>query len=671
MRIRYGSVAGTLLFFAAASLPADGSAQVRDTTEVPDSIAATLPPIVVTASRVPVRADQLGISTSVLTADDLERRAPFTPWDALRNLPGFFLDESVGPGGPTIIRLRGGEEFYTQVRVDGVEINQTGGFLDLRGLNLSNLGRVEVSRGPQSALYGTSAVNGVVHFLTPMGLAGPPRIEGEIEGGAGIEEHNSTRGEVSVSGGSETFRYSLGGGGSWTRGIWEIANDLWTADGVARLDWMPSERWSLTSNIRFLTMESNLPVRDPGVTRAPLDPNARDENDRFITSVEAEFAPSEEWSHLLKVDAFNKDNTFEDEKDGVEQPGDFFIFDFDFSLRSDYWRNGVEWASRYDGRSGRSGLAFSVGARWEREDLHNEQAGEFGDNVRDLERQSGAGFAELHGSLEDRVDVLAGLRLDKFEGIDAELSPRLSAVVHAAPGTLDLRGAVGTSFKAPRLDQQFPDNGFIASNEDLAPESVLSWEVGADVTLAGGRLEASGTFFHQTFEDLIRTVPTEDPDDPRSVNVNLGESEVLGAEWLLRYRPGWSWALGTEGSWIETEIVDNRGLAPQQFPEGEELPFRPSFRGSVFVEILGWQGLSGTLRGTFVGEQIVLTERFSGRREALDGYFLVDLSASYEVSPDVELFGRLENLLDEQYVTAFDRPGIRARGAVGARFTVR
>src|SRR5688500_20401294 len=85
--------------------------------------------------------------------------------DALRSHSGGHIEESAGPGGPTILRLRGGEEVFTQTLLDGVQLNQNGGFFDFQGLMLTNVARIEVLRGPQSALYGSTAMSGVVQKI--------------------------------------------------------------------------------------------------------------------------------------------------------------------------------------------------------------------------------------------------------------------------------------------------------------------------------------------------------------------------------------------------------------------------------------------------------------------------------------------------------------------------
>src|SRR5690606_6143853 len=248
--------------------PAVGAAQVRDTAEVADSARVLpLPGLLVTGARAPLRADRVGFAVTTVGAADLARRRPPTVAEGLRTVPGAFLAEAAGPGGPTIVRLRGGEEVFTQVIVDGVAINENGGFFDMQGLTLSNIDRVEVARGPQSAVYGSSAVSGVVHFLSRRGTPGPARVEVLAEGGGAAENGGSYRATGSIAGGSDKLRYSAGAGSAYNRGIYDVPHDTHTNDASLRLDYVASDRFDVSASARWVNVDGGLPVRDPGATR--------------------------------------------------------------------------------------------------------------------------------------------------------------------------------------------------------------------------------------------------------------------------------------------------------------------------------------------------------------------------------------------------------------------
>ena len=143
--------------------PISAGAQVApraDTTRSDTLHRYNLAPLIVTASRRPATAQELGFAASVLQREDLV--AGPTTWAAraLTFLPGVSISEGSGPGGPTSLHLRGGDEPFTQIMFDGVPINISGGFSDIDGVLLTNVERVEIARGPLSALWGSSAVAG-------------------------------------------------------------------------------------------------------------------------------------------------------------------------------------------------------------------------------------------------------------------------------------------------------------------------------------------------------------------------------------------------------------------------------------------------------------------------------------------------------------------------------
>jgi outer membrane cobalamin receptor len=551
---------------------------------------------------------------------------------------------------------------------DGVPMNLTGGFLDIQGLTLTNVERVEVARGPQSALHGSSAISGVVQFITRRGRPGPPQIDLLAEGGGATDNGGRARAHASVAGGISTIRYSAGAGVAYQRGIYDLPHDLLTRDVSLRIDANPAERWALGSTVRYLDIESNLPVRDPGVTRAPLDPNQGDARNRLVTSLWTEFDAMPSWRHRIAASVFRDEFTYEDQQDGLDPANfPFFVFDFNFTLRSELWRPSVEYVMTNDIpiASEASQLSVSYGARAEWEDLSTEQGGDFGDNRADFDRNNQAVFAELQGTIGSRVSFLAGGRFEEFKGLTGQFLPRASLAIELIPDVLRLRAAAGRAFKAPNLQQQFLENPFTVPNPDLDPETSVSWEGGLTTTTPDQRLAVRATVFYQRHQDLIRTVQLEGT--TQQTNRNLGESRAVGVEfeiervWSDRVR------MGANTTWVESEIIDNAGLPETQFPEGSRLPTIPTVTGTAFVELRPVNRLVIVTRGRWVGEQTVFTERFSGERIDLDPYFLADVTTHILVNHNLGTYVRLENLLDSDYGTAFDRPGIPLTAIVGVR----
>jgi vitamin B12 transporter len=654
--------AGVLPLTVAAASPLP-----QDTLPADTGRARRLAPIVVTGTRIPVSQDNLGFATSTLGAASLRLEPAQWAPTVLTRLPSMAIEEGAGVAGPTILRLRGGEESFSVVMFDGVPLNLTGGFADLQGLSLTNVERVEVARGPQSAMYGSSAMAGAVQFITRAGVPGRPRVEAHGEGGTSARRGGQARTEVTVSGGTPALRYSAGVSGGYFRGRYALPHNLTTWDGSLRLDASLGRRWDLTGTVRYMDHSSLLPVRDAGVSRVPLDPNQEDGRGRLLSGVTARFAPSATWRHELSAKFLRDAFFYQCYADGLDPTAyPFPVFDYNFRLDADLWRGTLEYAGTRDFTAGRSGLLLAWGGKIEREDLAVGQGGDFGDSQSSFVRDNGAGFVEMQGRAGERFDFLAGVRYERFEGLGDQVLPRVSLVVALVPDVLRLRASAGRAFKAPNLEQQNLDNPFTAPNPGLRPETSASWEAGLVATAPRTGLSARGTFFHQVYDDLIRLVPF---DSTRAQNQNVGKSRIMGVELEVdrTWAPGWR--TGLNGTWLDSKMVDNTGLDGTLYPVGSRLYGVPRWTGNAFVEGALTQAVSVVLRGRLVGQQDALTERFSGQRVELDPYFLLGATVHARLRPSVEAYVRGENLLDQDYATGYDKPGLPLTMVVGLRVT--
>jgi vitamin B12 transporter len=629
----------------------------------------TILPVVVTATRVPASQSEIGFATSVLDRRDLA--AEPTPYAAraLSLLPGVSIDEATGPGGPTTLHLRGADEPFTQMLFDGVAINISGGFNDIDGLLLTNVERVELARGPLSALWGSSAMAGAVQFVTRQGEAGPPRFELLAEAGGATERGGQTRSELTVGGGNERLWYSSGLGVAYNRGIYALPNDLLSSAWSLRLDARPTERWTLSATARYMAIQTNLPVRDPGVTRVALDPNQRDRHYRWLGSLSADLAATPTWHHRLTASLLWDEFVYEDAKDSLLNAAayPFFVFNYNFSFRSTLLRPGLEYVASHELSLGHAGqrLALSYGAQWQREAEANSQGGDFGPDHSEFRRANAAVFTELQGRLGTRLSALAGARLDKFQGLAAELLPRASLVVEVVPDRLALRLAAGRAFKAPNVDQQFLDTPATIPNPGLKPESSVSWEIGATVTAPRRALTIAVGYFHQRYNDLIQTVPADT--GSKQTNKNLGRTQARGVEAEVERQWSERWRTGASVSWVKTEVLDNRGLDSTGYPVGGSLPAVPSVTGTAHVTADLSEAVTAVARVTLVGKQTVFTERFSGQRVPVDPYTLLELVAQWHRSQALTLYARIDNVLNTSYQTAFDRPGTSRTAVLGVR----
>jgi vitamin B12 transporter len=410
-------------------------------------------------------------------------------------------------------------------------------------------------------------------------------------------------------------------------------------------------------------MESMLPVRDPGATRAPLDPNAMNTRERMVGSVRAKLGGSS-FSNEIAINGYREYFVYDDKFDNVsaQRQYPFFIFDANFLLHSTLQRGGAEYTGHWSGGTGTLPVSLAWGALVQRESLSDRTVYEGNPGSAEFDRNGGALFAEGSIVAASRLNVLAGARIERFGDVTSDVTPRISAVFAALPGRVSVRVAGGTAYKAPNLQEQYADNPFIAGNPDLKPETSSSAEVGLDLRGMNGRVALGVTAFRQDYENQIRTVALEGTE--KQINRNLGASRASGVEWELRLNATQAWAVGVDGTALSTEVIDNTGLSADAYPEGEALPFRPDLTASAFVEH-GGPKLKGMLRLRYIGEQTVLTERFGGARVALDPYLVAGANVTWAVARSFDVHVRADNLFDKRYETAFDRQGAPARVSLG------
>lgn len=184
-----------------------------------EPIKTELTPIeVYSAYAIPVNQDQTASSLTVLTEKDFTGRNAAYVSDVLKTVPGMAFSSYGGRGALNNVYLRGADANHVAVIIDGVKVNPVTGYgFDFGGLALSNIDRIEVLRGEQSALWGSDAMGGVIYITTKSGLYQDKPFNLDFDVGTG--SHDSTDGSATVSGYNNGFYYALHGDSHRTRGI--------------------------------------------------------------------------------------------------------------------------------------------------------------------------------------------------------------------------------------------------------------------------------------------------------------------------------------------------------------------------------------------------------------------------------------------------------------------
>jgi len=636
--------------------------------------------LVVTAAQVDQPLSRVPDSTTVIAGAELRARQQFTASQALRSVPGLVVQQNGGPGAVASLFTRGGESDYTLVLVDGIRANGFGGGMDLSQLPLADVDRIEVVRGPQSALYGADAIGGVVHVITRSG--GVPSAQGLLEGGS----RAMRRAAASTAGEHRGVRWQAGGDyfeeggftGRAANGELVTNDDAWTAQGAVTLGWRAARSGAdLQGTLRYLETSRGSPGpygADPAGRFFGVDRTARTRTDRLsggLRWIQPWFGASSRVRQRTEVDAADYDLVFES------------AFPSEGESRRTHVRTQTDVAAA-------PALGLTGGIEWLGEEGGSTYitAGTAGEVP--VKRSVLGLFAEARWQASARLSVTAGVRgerihRDAFPGDPSAFTPRpdfpaetltsvnpklaASWMVAGDPATsrawTRVHGAVGTGIRPPdAFEMAFTDNS------GLKPERSRSADIGVAQVLAGGALLLDATAFLNTYDDLIISVGRTFAGASRWSTDNISNARARGAELSAAWRPGVGLSLQVAYSVLSTEIlaVDGSSSAPPPYAVGDRLLRRPSHQASIDAS---WtrDRLAAFAQVLVRGETLDAEPAWgpTGGLYTNPGYGTASLGASVRLAGGVTVLARVLNLFDRAYEEVLGYPAPRRTAYVGVR----
>lgn len=606
--------------------------------------------LVVTASPTTLEEDAVASHVTILDSEDLRRFGDRSLADALRRVSGVQVVRGGSFGAATSLFVRGGESDYTLVLVDGVQVNQPGGGFDFAELTTDNVERVEIVRGPASALYGSDAVAGVIHVITRTGSGGPAAT-------VSLEAGSFGRLDVAADlrAGTEGASYGVSLARRSTDGVLAFNNRhvQTVLSGAARF--RPDDRTDVRVNLRLSGREYHFPTNSSG---SVVDTNAFSFSDATTARVSVTHRMGRRLAVEASAGVHETDGGTDDAPDGPADTLGFYGF-----TSLDHFRRAVGEVRTHlylDPAVLTAGFEYEE----ERQRSFTESLSEFATSAdRSRSERSNLGYFVHASGRAGGVSYQAGGRLEDNErfGRSATWQAGIASPLPVGSSTR-LRASVGTAIKEPTFFENFA-TGFARGNPDLEPERSTSWEIGFEQSLLEGAVTAGATYFDQAFEDLIQyTFSPPSPGDPNYFNV--AAADARGVEVDLDVRDE-RWSVGASWSWTDTEVTDS-GFDQGEgatFVEGEQLLRRPRHRGSLHAAA-GFGRIEMSARVRHVGERHDRDfETFPATPAVLPDYRLVSLGGAWRVTgPDVggpsatvEL--RVENILDESYQELLGFPG--------------
>lgn len=628
-------------------------AQQRDTT--------TLNTVVVTATKSPVHRNELSQSVTVINGADLRARGVARVSDALLLVPGATPAQNGSFGSVSSLFLRGGESRYTKVLIDGVAVNQSGGFFDFSHLTTDNIDRIEIVRGPGSVLYGADAITGVIQIFTRRGR-GPRTVNASGRGGT----YRTIDGDAGVSGSTEALSYSIAGAGHSTDGILPFNNQYLNETVSASLGSAPDSVTDSRISARYTTAEFHYPT---DFTGAPVDSNSYRVQHRFTIGLDG----GRQLTSGMRTQLLAGANEVSDITEDIAPPFGSTTPEHSADKSRAHRRN-VEGRVAFALPSASS---LNLGAEyvWEGETSTSTRgpvgAASSPASSFAAARTTGGLYAELLGRSETQLTYTAAIRLDDNSDYGSHATYRLGASVPLSPVTRVL-GSLSTAFNAPAFNQ-IRATLFSNANPNLLPERSRSWEVGIEQTLVPNVGKFSATLFRQRFGDLIQFLSGGPPTFVGTYE-NLAEATSNGYEAELELTPPGVMSASASVTVATPRVTRVSASSDNPNLLGQALIRRPTHSATASLTIAP-PGRSLSIVASYIGKRPdVDFNEFPSPTVTLPAYTRVDLSSSTEIwrgarQSSLSLTVRVENALDRQYETVLHFPAPRRVLLLGARFS--
>ena len=583
--------------------------------------------IVVVSSRVPMPLREVGTSVSVISASEIQFRGYASLYDVLRTQPGVAVTNTGGMGAPSTVRIRGEEGYRTRAYIDGIDVSDPSGIQispNFEHLMSAGINRVEILRGPQGLMYGADA-GGVINITTDSTRDG---FSGAVEAEGG--KYDTERLAANAAGGNGTVDFSASAADYSTEGFNARTSDISRdKDGYDNTTLHARVGWNATEDLRF-----ELVARDV------------DSEGEYDDCYDANFLPSNDCSNEYEQQAWRASAQYQ--YGSVSHDLSYTNSETDRQFYTagapTFGGEGELERTSYLGSWGASeAVRLVYGA-----DLRTDS---FDDGYNDHERDQDGYYFEYQGNHLENVFVTAGLRYDDNEDFGTHTTYRLSGayLFMVGAGEMKLKAAYGTGFRAPSLYEIAYNDGSYppASLVDLEEEESDGYDIGLTWALDNG-LYLEATYFDQQIENEIFF----DLDFFSGYLQGDGTADSKGVELVAIAPLGAGFSFNGNYTYNDTSDVT-----------GEQRARRPEQLFNLGVK---WQTssdrllLGANLRGAY--------DAVATSGESLDDYEVLDVSADWRMIDALHLFGRIENVTDEDYseVDGFQTTG--TAGYLGVRY---
>ena len=653
---------------AALLLPVFAVAAQADNTPV-------APEVLVTTGVEPLPTKQVASSFTIVTAEDIETFQYRDVADALKSVPGLHVVQSGARGSQTSIFTRGASSNQTLVMVNGLPVNDPaspGGAANLANIPLDNVERIEIVRGPQSALYGSQAMGGVVNIITKTGSETPVttlRVEGGTLGT--LNTHANTGGTA----GNVDYFLSLSreatNGSDVTparlrdaRGKEKDGNEVVSASG--RIGAKLNEHLNASAFVQYT--DSHTDIDDDGATAGfvpvfqNFDSTYKSRRLQASGEISGRFLGGQ-WRPRFSVGVTQYKS---DLADNPDPGGSIYLADVEYEGRTLQTRfeNALDIHPQH---------LLTFGGSYARDDYSSNGLRDFGGFVvtsaSDADADAFAVYAADHMTFGERFFATLSLHHDMPDDLKNHTSYTIAPGYYHPETDTRLTASYGTGFKTPSLFQRFGSEfsaflGFPAGqytgNPNLKPEKSRGWEVGIEQGFAGGKARAGATWFENSVKDAIEIV--FDPLTGDSTAANLQRFDVKGLESFIEVNPTERLTARIDYTWMSLDTNTAAVVGALTRRPRHEIGLTASWRpwdSTVFSTNIQWVDPDRDIPRDGFGFYVYQAP-----------YTVVNIAASHRLTESVQLTARINNLLDKTYEPAhgLEAPGIEALAGVAFSF---
>lgn len=624
--------------------------------------------IVVTATRLETPYKEVGSSVSVIDAREIENKQETSVAGLLESVPGISIARSGGIGQQTSAFVRGAKSDHLLVLLDGIELNDPSSparAFDFGQLDTTNIDRIEVLRGSQSTLYGSDALGGVINITTKRGI-GKPRVYGSSEMGS----FGTFRNNGGFFGGNELVNYSFSASNTYSKGHTAATHTQGNKEEdpyenytiSTRLGATPLENLDMYTVLRY--SDSDFELDDSG-GRGGDDSNSFGSVNNFALRSQATLSLFDDiYEQIFGFSMSTYDRDYIDKRDPVDisqinTPTKSYDQHFAKSFFDSRWykvdqqhniyipefevfhlpvENTLTGGWEFENERSKSRRVATTSSVFEFMGFNFVTVTNSDDFSPTKSANLWSGFIQDKIAVNDTFFTTIGGRWDEHSIAGSSPTIRIVPCIFIKQTGTKLKGAYGTGFKAPSLDEFFNAS---YGNRNLEPEKSDSWELGFEQFIFNERFQCGLTYFQNDFKDMIAwRITSLDPFDGMLVNVD--KAKTSGVELTSSLQVLENLACGFNYTYLHTEDLSTHERLLRRPVNTISFDVNYTFlheKGTVNCEVV------------YVGNRTDYGQDFS--ITILDSYTLVNLAARYKVTDHVEVFGKIHNLLDDYFEEVF------------------